>query len=103
MPAWVVVQFGWADIPVCLELRQTGMSAPPNCTTTPACSRLQQLEHGAKIAGFRASLFSGRCCTMLAAQWFPAVVFVWLLSLASSRAAAQQPPNFVIIFADDQG
>jgi hypothetical protein len=30
----VVVQFGGADIPVCWNCRQTGMSAPPNCTTS---------------------------------------------------------------------
>src|SRR5262245_45058028 len=30
----VVSPFGWADIPFCLTLWQTGMSAPPNPDTT---------------------------------------------------------------------
>jgi len=29
-----VTEFRGADIPACLDPRQTGMSAPPNCFTT---------------------------------------------------------------------
>src|SRR5262249_33902902 len=45
----VVVQFGGADIPVCGQLQQTGMSAPPNRTTPQLFRIIRSAREEARI------------------------------------------------------